>query len=298
MKFALAINAKAGSGRATRISNRIQDELIARGHTAEVLKADSPTAMSSLLEETVQTMTLNGVVAVGGDGLAHLVINACAETQTPMYTVPAGTGNDFARTNNPLLTDANSIVDRLVAERPHAIDLARVTYWRDGEKQSQSFGQVLSTGFDSLVNRRANRLKIIKGQMKYNIATLLELPLFRPINYEIELDGKRIATPAMLVAIANGPTYGGGMKILPVADRHDGLIDVLILKPVSKFELLRVFPRVFKGTHITHPAVEIHRVRSVTLRANALAYADGEYISELPITVEAIPNALHTWEYA
>jgi len=88
------------------------------------------------------------------------------------------------------------------------------------------------------------------------------------------------------------------MKILPEADRHDGLIDVLILKPVSKFELLRVFPRVFKGTHITHPAVEIHRVRSVTLRANALAYADGEYISELPITVEAIPNALRTWEYA
>jgi len=101
-----------------------------------------------------------------------------------------------------------------------------------------------------------------------------------------------------LVAVANGPTYGGGMKILPEANRRDGELDLLLLKPVSKIELLRVFPRVFKGTHVTHPAVEIFRSKKIALRAKALAYADGEYISSLPIEISIAPKALRTWEAA
>ena len=121
---------------------------------------------------------------------------------------------------------------------------------------------------------------------------LLELPKFKPRNYEIVIDGKVIQTAAMLIAVANGLSYGGGMKVCPTAEIHDGLLDVMILTPVSKFEFVRIFPSVFKGLHVTHPAVTIHQGRKVHISADAVAYADGERIGTLPIDVSISPNQL------
>jgi hypothetical protein len=86
--------------------------------------------------------------------------------------------------------------------------------------------------------------------MRYNLAILRELPVFRAIPYTLVLDGERIDTEAMLVAVGNGSAYGGGMRVTPDASFDDGLLDVLILRKISTFEFLRVFPRVFKGTHV------------------------------------------------
>ena len=298
MKFAIAYNVKSGRGSAPHIAKQLIAALAAKGHSASLVNAPDVESMRGALAALAKDESISAIVSVGGDGLAHLVINACAHTRIPMYTVPAGTGNDFARTNNQVSTDIDFITDRLTTEAPVEIDLGLIRFQRDGIARHEYFGQVLSTGFDSLVNKRANRMKWIRGQMKYNISTLLELPLFRPIEYELELDGTTISLSAMLVAVANGPTYGGGMKILPEANRRDGELDLLLLKPVSKIELLRVFPRVFKGTHVTHPAVEIFRSKKIALRAKALAYADGEYISSLPIEISIAPKALRTWEAA
>ncbi len=298
MKFAIAYNVKSGRGSAPQIAKKLLASLEAKGHSALLVNAPDVESMRGALAALAKDESISAIVSVGGDGLAHLVINACPQTSIPMYTVPAGTGNDFARTNSQVSTDIDFITDRLTTETPVEIDLGLIRFERDGVTRSEYFGQVLSTGFDSLVNKRANRMKWIRGQMKYNISTLLELPLFRPIKYELDLDGNTICSSAMLVAVANGPTYGGGMRILPGADRHDGELDLLLLKPVSKIELLRVFPRVFKGTHVTHPAVEIFRSKKIALRAKALAYADGEYISSLPIEISIAPKALRTWEAA
>jgi diacylglycerol kinase (ATP) len=157
------------------------------------------------------------------------------------------------------------------------------------------FGAILSTGFDSIVNEKANTMSWPKGPMKYNLAIAIELPRFSPRHYEITLDDRTISTEAMLIAIANGRSYGGGMLVCPDADIHDGYFDVMVLHPVSKLEFLKVFPRVFKGTHVTHPAVEIVRSKTVTIKADAVAYADGERIGRLPITAECIPGVLQTW---
>ena len=298
MKFAIAYNIKSGRGLAPQIAKELSASLQGKGHSASLVNAPDVESMRDALAALAKDESIAAIVSVGGDGLAHLVINACAQTSIPMYAVPAGTGNDFARTNNPLSVDIDFIVNRLTTETPVEIDLGLIRFERDGLARHEYFGQVLSTGFDSLVNKRANRMKWIRGQMKYNISTLLELPLFRPIKYELELDGKSIRSSAMLVAVANGPTYGGGMQILPNANRRDGELDLLLLKPVSKIELLRVFPRVFKGTHVTHPAVEIYGSKKIALRAKALAYADGEYISPLPIEISIAPKSLRTWEAA
>jgi diacylglycerol kinase (ATP) len=157
------------------------------------------------------------------------------------------------------------------------------------------FGAILSTGFDSVVNEKANTMVWPKGPMKYNAAIAMELPRFKPRHYEITLDDRTISTEAMLIAVANGRSYGGGMLVCPNANIVDGLFDVMVLHPVSTIEFMKVFPRVFAGTHVSHPAVEIVRSRSVRIEAKAVAYADGERIGQLPITAECIQGALKTW---
>jgi diacylglycerol kinase (ATP) len=129
--------------------------------------------------------------------------------------------------------------------------------------------------------------------MRYNLATLAELRVFKPLTYRVDLDDVRWNGDAMLVAVGNGPSYGGGLRICEGADPTDGLLDVVIIKPVSKVELVRVYPKLFKGAHVSHPAYELHRVRRVSVAAaRVVAYADGERLGPLPLTVDAAPAAL------
>ena len=111
----------------------------------------------------------------------------------------------------------------------------------------------------------------------------------------MRLDGEFVDVEATLVTVANGPSYGGGMKVCPDATLTDGLFDVMVLHPVSKLEFIKVFPRVFAGTNVSHPAVEIVRSKNVSIESKAIAYADGERIGQLPISAECIPDAVLTW---
>jgi diacylglycerol kinase (ATP) len=229
-----------------------------------------------------------GVIAVGGDGLAHLVLQVCVPLHIPFAVVPAGTGNDFVRTLGWSLDDIGPLLERVTTTEPSPIDLGNV--------DSEWFGAILSTGFDSVVNERANKLSWPKGPQRYNLAIALELPRFTPIEYEITCDSKSFTTKAMLVAVGNGKSYGGGMNICPQAQLHDGLFDVVILEPVSKVEFIKVFPTVYSGAHITHPKVKSLRAKKVTITAKAIAYADGERIGPAPISAECVKDAGLTWK--
>jgi diacylglycerol kinase (ATP) len=157
----------------------------------------------------------------------------------------------------------------------------------------QWFGCVLSAGFDSRVNDRANRMSWPRGRMRYNLAILAELGVFKPIPFEIEMDGELWETEAMLVAVGNAKSYGAGMKVTPDAEIDDGLVDITVLGPVSKVEFLKAFPKVFKGTHKDHPAVTMRRAKTVSLAAeDVTVYADGEYIGELPIGCQTVQGAV------
>lgn len=123
----------------------------------------------------------------------------------------------------------------------------------------------------------------------------MELPRFSPISYDLEVDGDSFTTEAMLIAIGNGRSYGGGMLVCPQAKLNDGLFDVMILEPVSKVEFLKVFPKVYSGSHISHPKVRMLRSAKVKLSAHAIAYADGERIGPAPISAECVRNAGLTW---
>jgi diacylglycerol kinase (ATP) len=283
-------NNHAGKGESSAIAQQIEVEALRKGLTVTLLPEGKGTKTQNELKSIIEKV--DALIVIGGDGSFHFVLQYLVHSSVPLYVVPTGTGNDFALTNNEYNVDAHHIIHRIIHEEPSMIDIGRVHV---GTEESW-FGQVLSTGFDSIVNRRANSMKLIRGQIKYTLATLLELPRFRPIVYRIATDTEILETRAMLVSVANGPTYGGGMKIVPDADRTDGYLDIMILAEVSKFELLRVFPKVFSGGHKNHPAVSFHRTKTFSLQAAALAYADGEFIGDLPIHGEIHANALLTWD--
>lgn len=286
MKCLLLANPSSGGGKGLRVMNQVTKHLSSLGVQFQDISGTSYESAAVNLREAVSMLKAGVVIVVGGDGMVHLAIQELAHKDVALLLIPAGTGNDFARSLGLPLNDPLAALNQGLNGRASRIDLGKVN--------NRYFAEILSTGFDSLVNERANRIRM-KSKRKYDLAMLLELPLFKPLAYEIELDDRRIETEAMLIAIANGASYGGGMKVCPNASLTDGLFDLMILEPVSKFELLRVFPRVFKGTHITHPRVRIERARSVTVKAPAIAYADGERIGSLPIHASIERDALLTW---
>jgi len=283
----VVVNPKAGMGAAASLATRIVGFLQSNEISYRMISPNSAAETKSLVRESLRNGEANRLISVGGDGLFHLLLQFAIEFQVPLAVAPGGTGNDFYRTLGWFDHELTDYLDHLVSAEPTLVDVGVV----DGEY----FGAVLSSGFDSVVNERANTLKWPKGPAKYNAAIALEFPKFKPIEFKIFADEQVLEVEAMLIAIGNGRSYGGGMQVCPDADLQDGLFDIMILHPVSKLEFIKVFPTVYKGTHIEHPQVEVIRAKQVRIESSAIAYADGERIGQLPVQVESLPQTLLTW---
>jgi diacylglycerol kinase (ATP) len=285
---ALLVNPTAGKGRAAGVVARVVERLRAGGNDVAILVGRDVEHAQELARTAVDD-GVGAVVALGGDGMVHLALNVVAGTPTPLGVVPAGTGNDLANslrlpTKDPVAA-AGVIADRLADGGPRPMDAVKV-----GDRW---FGCVLGAGFDSRVNDRANRMSWPRGRMRYNLAMVAELRVFKPLPFVLDIDGEHWETEAMLVAIGNASSYGAGMQVCPAADLHDGLVDITVLGPLSKPEFLKAFPKVFKGTHVDHPAVTCKKARVVSLASPGVtAYADGEFLAELPITCETVAGAV------
>ncbi|MEW1638060.1 diacylglycerol kinase [Streptomyces sp. NPDC093801] len=288
-EITLFVNPTAGRGRGAHAAQPAASALRDAGFSVRTVVGTDAADALARLRAAVRGGT-GAVIAVGGDGMVSLALQALAGSLVPLGVVAAGTGNDFARSLGlPVREPARA--GRLAAEglkegRIRDIDLGRVGgTW---------YGTVLCSGFDSRVNDRGNRMRLPLGRFKYDLAILAELAAFRPLPYRITLDdGPVIETEATLVAVGNGSSYGGGMRICADAEPDDGLFDVTVVGDCSRATLLTVFPQVYKGTHLTHPAVTVHRAAKVTLEAPDLtAYADGEPLGPLPVAAACVPGAL------
>jgi len=287
----LVLNSKAGKGKATNLCRSLEVLLKSNNLAYEIINESNPEDTSTELRLKIAAGEFERVVAIGGDGLVNLCLQEVAERDIALAVIPAGTGNDFARAVGSHKKSVAEIFNAVLSHEPSAIDLGLIT----GDFGKRWYVQVLSTGFDALVNKLANRISWPRGQIKYTLATIFTLARFKPIEYEIMIDDKQFKQDFMLLSVANGETYGGGMRICPNASNSDGIFDILLVHPVSKIVLLTIFPKVFAGKHIPHPRIEIIKGRKVQLSANASAFADGEFVSNLPIKIENIPNALKTW---
>ena len=283
-ELALLTNPTAGKGKGARTAAMALPRLLEAGYDVRSLAGRSPEEAMELARQCVAD-GIEALVVCGGDGMVHLGVQAVAGTDTPLGIIPAGTGNDVARYLDLPRSDPALAADVVARGKERVIDLARVG--------SIHFVTVLAAGFDAIVNERANAMAWPKGQMRYNLATLAELRVLAPIPYVLELDGVEERLEATLVAVGNGPSFGGGLRITEGAELDDGLLDVVVIRPLSKLGLLRTYPKLFKGTHVHAPQYQHHRVRRVTVAAPGIvAYADGERIGALPLTIEVVPGAL------
>ncbi|MET9498369.1 diacylglycerol kinase [Streptomyces sp. NPDC006552] len=291
-EITLFVNPTAGRGRGAGAAQPAASALRAAGFSVRTVIGEDAADALVRARAAVDAGT-GALVAVGGDGLVNLALQAVAGTHTPLGVVAVGTGNDFARSLGLPVREpaaAGALVARaLKGGLLRAIDLGRIgDHW---------FATVLASGFDSRVNDRGNRMRLPLGRFKYDLAIVAELAAFEPVPFRLTLDdGSVREIAATLVAVGNGTSYGGGMRICADADMSDGLFDVTVVGECSRRTLLRVFPRVYKGTHLTHPVVSTYRAARVELATEGAGgvtgYADGEPVGALPLVARCVPGAV------
>jgi YegS/Rv2252/BmrU family lipid kinase len=304
LKVLVVHNPTAGGGRAGRLAPQVVERLAGDGIQVDQHRTRSLT--DARLAACQAAGEVDAVVAVGGDGTVGACAAGLADAGPPgrsggpagqssggpgvraaLAVVPAGGGNDAARSLGLPADDPLAAAGMLTRLRRRPADLATVA--------GRAYLNVAGAGFDSEVNRLANqRLRWARGRPRYVGAVLAELVVGRTASFELVLDGRARRLSAWLVAVANGPSYGGGMLVAPRASLDDGLLEVVVIGAVGKLEFLRTFPRVFSGRHVEHPAVAVHRAARVDLDADRplAVYADGEPAGTLPASFEVRPSAV------
>ena len=292
-RIVVAINPTAAFGSRREVGPAVVTTLRGLGH--EVTTLIEPD-FAQLLDATRAALhdKPDALVVVGGDGMVSLAVTALEGSRIPFGVVPSGTGNDMSRGLGIPVDDAEAAIEALAAalHRPaRVIDAGTISFGGGGSADDAPAGRrrfacILSAGFDALVNERANRMRWPRGRSRYTIALLVELIRLRPIEYTLTLDGVVHRERALLVAVANNLSFGGGMKVAPDAQLDDGLFDVVLVRPLGRLAFLRIYPRVFAGTHTSDSRVVVHRAAVVRIEAKGVvAYADGERIAPLPVDI-------------
>lgn len=291
MRVGLVINPTAGGNRGAAAGASVRAVLERSSHELVELSGDSFLEAKAKISAAIAERRVDVVVLVGGDGMAHLGVNVCANTKVPMAIVPAGTGNDSAGIFGMPIDNPTACIELILLnlETPKLIDAIDIEH---GQGNTWAIGAA-SAGFDALVNARANRMSWPQGPMKYYLAMLLELASFRAIKYSSKIDGVAKDFEAMLCVVSNSGVFGGGMLVVPEASLTDGKLDLLILNKISRFRLVKIFPKVYKGTHVTDPAVSLLSGAKVEIIADGMPiYSDGEYVGQAPFTATVAPAAL------
>jgi diacylglycerol kinase (ATP) len=238
------------------------------------------------------------VVAAGGDGTVHEVVNGLLATgpggDAPVLgVVPLGSGCDYVKTFD-IPQDVGAAVALLASDKPAiTVDAGEVTYRTDNGEQKRYFANIAEAGIGPEVVDRASRMPRFLGPGMYLAAFLTTLPRFKQLNASIAIDAQTYTGPLTNLVVAIGRVFGGGMQITPKADPSDGYFDVQIHFG-SKVDYVAGIPKVFKGTHIPHPRIREERATSVSVRCDpaTLVEADGEVLGRTPATFRVIRDAL------
>jgi diacylglycerol kinase (ATP) len=291
MVVGLIVNPTAGRG-AGRSNHQIITEAFTRlGVEILDLTSRSSEEAEAKARVAIANQKIDALVVAGGDGMVHLGVNLVADAHMPLGIIACGTGNDSARALGLPINDvqwaAQIAADHLAI--PRKVDIGLV----ENDRGKFYFFGSISAGFDALVNARANKWKFPKGPSRYKFAMFRELASFKKLRYRLIVDGEYHELDAMLCAITNVNCYGGGMMVTPDAKPDDGELDLFIVHKISRPELIKIFPSVYTGGHVVHPAVEIVRVKNVELDSGKTpAFADGEPAGHSPMKISVVPAGL------
>lgn len=274
----VVINPRAGRGKWSRVLPHVK----AVFESSEIRAQYLVSSCAEHAEQLANTAARSGntIVACGGDGHVGRLAKVASRYAVKFGIIPTGVGNDFAKEFSIKSDDIISVCNTLSDGKLIPVDL--------GKTNNHRFCSVAGVGFSSEANEWANSAKWLPSKLLYTASVLRTLAKYKPASVIITVDGKKVAMSVWLVAIANSRSFGGGMLIAPMASPVDGLLDVVVVGSVSRIDFLRTFPKVFSGTHITHPQITTYRGREICLQqpqsnAPLNVYADGERVGELPM---------------
>jgi diacylglycerol kinase (ATP) len=289
MTVALMLNRKAGTGRANRLADYVFDQFSKNG--IDYIFVEATSAQDAIEKASAIAHQVEAFVAVGGDGSVHTAAQVAWKHKLPLGIIASGSGDDIARAcglpHGRRFTHIQKAVDHFVEswlkrDISHVDVLAATT----GDGKDHAVLAVLSAGFDSRVSVTSQSMLYIRGTLRYIVAMVNTLRAFTPIHYELNIDGAHKKIRAMMVAVGTGSMFGGGMKVLPDAVVNDGELDMIVVNEVSIPTFLTIFPKVFNGSHVTHPVVDTHRVKQVSLHAEGeQVWGDGEYLGMSPVQI-------------
>jgi len=285
-------NPDAGRGKGAPRTDAAIARLRSHGIDPVVHQGSSAADSRRLAAEAVAARP-DALVIVGGDGTLATVIDVLTGSGVPLVLVPAGTGNDLARSLGiPYESAAGAAhaVDAAVFGAPHSLDVGEAIC----PDATARFLTIAALGFDAKVSERTNRLRWPRGRARYYLALLIEMLRLAPMRFSLRIDGEDArVSDGTLIAVGSTRSYGGGMPVCPGADPHDGLFDITHVGPVGRLKLIRLFPRLLRGTHVELPEVTTMRGREVEVSAPGLVvYADGERIGTGSARIRVLPGAL------
>lgn len=283
MPLALLVNPASAGGKALKLLPAVEQALDAR---RAVFRVQRTKGLEHGVEQALRAIDAGELpVVMSGDGLLGAVGGAMAGSETPLGIIPAGRGNDLARVLG-IPDEPEGAVATLFSGHSRRIDV--------GEANGKRFLGIVSVGFDSECNRRANEVKLIRSNLVYVYSLFRTLVGWKPARFTIRVDDERTRFSGYSVSVANNSTFGGGMRIAPGADLEDGLFDVIAIGEVGKLRFLANLPKVFKGTHVNGEDVQVFRASHLELSASKAfpVYADGEHLTDLPAALRVLPHAL------
>jgi len=294
----LIVNPTAANGAVGKNWPRIRDFLQAEGAEFDAVLTEEP-GHATLLARQALDDGYRTIVAVGGDGTVNevlngLVVQGSVDPEVALGIIPWGTGADFSRVLD-VPRDYTGACRHLLRSEPRPVDLGRITCLREGQEVERYFINAAGLGFDGEVAEIVNRFpKVLGGTITYLTCLLIGLVTYRNKNIELSFDGQPVRGRVNSVIVCNGRYFGGGMFIAPGAAFDDGLFNVIILGNLNKLEVVANLPRIYKGTHLTHPKVSHFSAREVHVEARERMFlqAEGELIGEAPATFQVIPRAL------
>jgi len=283
MPLALLVNPSSARGKTLKLLPRIEQELDARRIPFRV---ERTRGLDDGVERALRAVESSEVpVVVSGDGLVGAIGGAMAGSETPLGLIPGGRGNDLARVLG-IPTDPIEAVAVLAAGESRRIDV--------GEANGKRFLGIVSVGFDSECNRLANEVNFIRSNLVYVYSLFRTLLAWKPARFTIRVGDERTRTSGYSISVANNSTFGGGMRIAPDAELDDGFFDVVTIGEVGKLRFVGNLRKVFRGTHIDEDQVRVFRASRLEITSSRAfpVYADGEHLTDLPVSVRVLPRAL------
>ena len=285
MRIIILINPNAGRGRARLVLREALEVARREGVEIDVQESRDAPHLLALARQAVAEKP-DAIVSLGGDGTQHYVLNGMVGSDIPLGIIPCGSGNDFAK-GLGIPIQARMAAEVLCAGHTRRVDLGRAG--------DTVYGCIAGVGFDSVVTRYANeRVRRLRGSWAYAWSILRCLETYRPEPLEIVSEALKFSGEVIFAVVGNNVSYGGGIHLTPRAKLDDGLLDVCIVPYLGKLELLRWVPRAYRGEHLKHNRIIYFQTPKVSLSTSSRMelFGDGEFMQELPATIEIVPRAL------